>query len=88
MSNASQKVEGLESPFAKLPPFLQSIEPLSKNGDPNMTKNEHVYAICCPPEVGDDIISGRNVKTAERYDVAHLELASSGTFGIIEITIL
>ena len=28
-----------------------------------MAQNEQVYAICCRPEVYDDVISGRNVKT-------------------------
>ena len=32
-----------------------------------MTPNEHVYAICCRLEVGDDVISGHNVKTVEDY---------------------
>ena len=30
-----------------------------------MTKNEHVYAICCRPEVRDGVISGQNVNTSE-----------------------
>ena len=34
-----------------------------------MIQNEHVYAICCPPEVDNDVISGLNVKTLEGYDV-------------------
>ena len=29
-----------------------------------MTQNEHGYAKCCRPEVDGDVISGRNVKTA------------------------
>ena len=44
--------------------ILKSIEPLSRNGEPNMTQNEHVYAICCRPDVDDnDVISYENVKT-------------------------
>ena len=31
-----------------------------------MNKNEHVYAICCRPEVPGDVISCGNVKTT-RY---------------------
>ena len=42
-----------------------------------MTQNEHVYAICCQPEVGDDVISGKNVKTIECYAVLNIEVASS-----------
>ena len=34
-----------------------------------MTQNEHVYAICCRPEVARDVISGENVKTIKGYDV-------------------
>ena len=45
-----------------------------------MTKNEHVYAICCWPEVVDDVISGRNVTIMEGYFVANFEVASSSSF--------
>ena len=34
-----------------------------------MTENEHVYAICCRPEVDDDVISIRDVKTIKGYSV-------------------
>ena len=39
------------------------VEPLSRNGHPNMTQNELVYAIFCRSEVaGDgDVISGEDV---------------------------
>ena len=57
--------------------FLKSIEPLSRNRDPHMTQNEHVYAICCRQEVGDDVISSRNAKTVEGYVLVHFEVASS-----------
>ena len=33
-----------------------------------MTRNEHVYAICCRPEVGDDVISGVDVETFRDYE--------------------
>ena len=45
-----------------------------------MTQNEHVYAICFWPEVGDDVISGRNVKTIEGYLVVNFKVASASSF--------
>ena len=60
--------------------FLKSIEPLSSSCDLNMTQNEHVYAVCCPPEVDDDVIFSRNVKTFEGYVVVNFEVASSSSF--------
>ena len=48
-----------------------------------MTQSEHVCAICCRPEVGDDdVISGRNVKTLEGYLVVNFEVARSNSFEI------
>ena len=55
-------------------------ESLSINCDPNLTQNEHVYAISCRPEVGDDVISGGGVKTIEGYVVLKFEVASSNSF--------
>ena len=40
-----------------------------------MTKNEHVYVICCRPEVGGNAISSENVKTSEGYAVLNFEVA-------------
>ena len=45
-----------------------------------MTQNEHVYAICCRPEVGGDIISSEKLKTFEGYAVLNFEVASSNRF--------
>ena len=47
-----------------------------RNHDPNLTQNEHVYAICCQPEVAADVVSGENLKTAEYYAVLNFEAAS------------
>ena len=44
-----------------------------------MTQNLHVCAICCR-EVVYDVISGRNVKTAEGYLSINFEVASSNSF--------
>ena len=41
-----------------------------------MTQHDHVYMICCRPEVADDVISGGNVKTIEGYAVLNLKLLS------------
>ena len=49
-----------------------------------MTKSEHVYVICCRPEGGDDIISGRNVKSIEGYFLVNFEDASFSSFGDIK----
>ena len=38
--------------------FSESVELLSRNRDPNITQNEHVYAICYRPEVASDVIFG------------------------------
>ena len=54
-----------DSFFPKLQTFSKSVEPLSRNREPNMTQHEHVYAICCRPEVGDDVIYARNLISFE-----------------------
>ena len=41
-----------------------------------MTQN----ATCCRPEVAGDVISGKNVKTIECYDVLNFEVASFISF--------
>ena len=45
-----------------------------------MAQNEQVYAICCQPEVDDDVISGRNKRTTQSYAVVNFEGASFSTF--------
>ena len=45
----------------------KSDEPLARNRDPNVTKNEHVYAICSQPEVVVDVISGEDSDTFCEY---------------------
>ena len=40
-----------------------------------MTQIEHVFAICCRPEVADDVVSGDNVKIIEGYAVLNFEAA-------------
>ena len=60
--------------------FSKSFEPLKSNRDPNRTQYEHV-AICCQPEVNDDIISGRNVIPLESYYIfVNFEVAISSNF--------
>ena len=56
--------------------FSESVEPSSRNRDPNMTKNEHVYVIFCRPEVAGVVVSGRNVKTIEGYVILPFKAAS------------
>ena len=48
-----------------------------------MTQNEHVYAICCRPEVACDVISGGNVKTIEGYAVLNFEVVSFSTASVV-----
>ena len=48
---------------------------LSRNREPNLAQNEHVYAIFCRPEVAGEVISGENVKTVEGYAVLHFAAA-------------
>ena len=45
-----------------------------------MAQSEHVYAICCRPEVAGDVVSGENVKTIEGYAVLDFEFASFESF--------
>ena len=45
-----------------------------------MTKNGHVYAIYCRPEVAGDVTSCRNVKTNESYEKVKFEDDSSSSF--------
>ena len=60
--------------------FSESVESLSRNCDPNLTQNEHIYTICCGPEVADDVISGGSVKTTEGYVVLNFEAGSISSF--------
>ena len=72
--------EPLESQFPKLQTFSESVEPLSRNRNPNMTKNEHVYATCCRPEVAGDAIFGENILTIKGYASLNFEVASISSF--------
>ena len=38
--------EALDHSFQNCKSVLESVEPLLKNRDPNITQNEHVYMIC------------------------------------------
>ena len=58
----------------------ESVVPISRNRDLNMTQNQYVYAICCRPEVAGDHISGENVKTIEGYAMLNFEVGSSSSF--------
>ena len=53
-----------------------------------MTPNEHVYAICCRPEVAGDSISSENVKTIEGYAVLNFEVAAFAVSAIFKTIIL
>ena len=56
------------------------MEPLSRNIDPNVTQNEHVYAIWGRPEVAGDVVSGVNVQTMEGYAVLIFAAPSMSSF--------
>ena len=45
-----------------------------------MAQTEHVYAICCRPEVAGDVISGANVQTADCYTLLNFEAAIVSSF--------
>ena len=45
-----------------------------------MTKNLHICAICCRPEIVYDVISDPNLKTVVGYLVVNFEVASSNSF--------
>ena len=48
-----------------------------------MNQNEHVFAICCRPEVAGNVISGLSVKTIDGYSLVNLEIASFNGLGDI-----
>ena len=52
-----------------------------------MTQIEHIYAICCRPEVAGDVISIGNVKTIEGYAVLNFEVGSFSSFEKIKISL-
>ena len=45
-----------------------------------MTQNEHVYMICCRPEVAGDVVACENVKAIGGYAVLNFEAASFTSF--------
>ena len=45
-----------------------------------MTQNEHVYAICCRPEVAGGIIYGQNGKAIKGYVMVNFQVASFSSF--------
>ena len=57
-----------------------TVEPLSRNRDPNTTQNQHFYAMCGRPERAGDIISSQVVNTAERYVIVICEISDSSSF--------
>ena len=73
--------EALESQFPKLQTFGESVELLSRHCDPNMTQNEHGYALCFRSEVAGDVISGGNIETVEDHAVLNFEGATPGRHG-------
>ena len=48
-----------------------------------MTQNECVYAICCRPEVDNDVISSRNLMTIEGYVPVNFAAVTSNSFRYI-----
>ena len=59
---------------------IRKADFISSSGHLNMTKNEHVYAICCRMEVAGDVISSENVRTIDGYAVLNFEAASLCSF--------
>ena len=80
-----EEIKPLKHSFQKST-FSESVQPLSRNRQPNMTQNEHAYTICCRHEVAGDVISGENVKTTESYAVLNFEVASFNSFRDIKKT--
>ena len=60
--------------------FSESVEPLSRNRDPNLTQNEYVCVIYCRLEVDGDVVSNENVKTVEGYAVLNFEAVNFSSF--------
>ena len=59
---------------------FHNIKPFENRHPPNMTKNEHVYAMCCRPEVAGDVISGGNVNTNDGYAMLPFEAVTNSSF--------
>ena len=74
-----QKMKHLNYTFQNCKPFRNWLNHYGEIMTRTVTKNEHIYAICCRPEIVGDVISGWNVKTVERYVVVNLEVASSSS---------
>ena len=67
----------LETAFQKLSTFSKSVQALSRNRNPNMSQNQHIYAINCGrPEVTVDAISSQTANTVPTYIVVNFEVAS------------
>ena len=49
-----------------------------------MAQNEHVYAICCRPEVAGDFVADHYVDTIEGFSVLHFEADSLSSFRDIQ----
>ena len=69
-----------EQNVSRVTNILEILLTFIKKSDQEMTKNDHVYANCCRPEVAGNVISGRNVKTIENYVLVNFEVASSSSF--------
>ena len=61
--------------FQSCKPFKNWLNRYRKSR-PEHAQNEHVYAICCRPDVVCDVISGENVKIIEGYSVLNFEVAT------------
>ena len=66
--------------FQRCKTLSELVEPVSRNGDPNVTQNLHVCTICCRPEADYNVVSGRNIKIIEGYLVVNFEVAISNSF--------
>ena len=61
-SQEAKMSNGLKQQMTHLNHIFQNCKPF-RNRHPNMIQNEHVYAICCRPEVAGDVIYGEDVQT-------------------------
>ena len=73
--NLQETMKHFHYHFRNCKKIVKLVEPLSRNRDPNITQNEHFYAICYWLEVDDDVISGWNIKTTQGYAVVKFEAA-------------
>ena len=87
MSNRLPKGEmkPLNYSFQNRKVFSESVEPLSRNRNPNITQIELAYAICCRLEAAGDVFSSEIIRNIVCFDVLNFEVARFSIFQDIQL---